>query len=167
MALPLVDKDDFTGELSIAVNQYNSEALDEIIADANQEKYIKMLLGAELGDLFIADLVAGEPQTARFIDLNSPKTFELNGCVIHFDGIKKDVLRALYFDWTSQQAVLNLSSGNSTVMSEAATPDNHMKSTLTWNRIVSDNDALSCYIKQNSATYSEYKYQALYPLTIL
>jgi hypothetical protein len=64
----LINKEDFIGKWSIAFNEYTSEELDDFIEE-NEKKFIVSLLGAELGQLFIDDLVAQVPQTARFISI--------------------------------------------------------------------------------------------------
>jgi hypothetical protein len=77
----LISIDDFeVGRFKIAVNPKQELDLETVITDV-EAKYMPMLFGIDLNDLFDADLVAGIPQTARFKKVYYP-LMEQNECVM-------------------------------------------------------------------------------------
>lgn len=88
---------DFTGKHDLPENC--AEELQAFI-DRYEEHYIKKLLGAELFDLFIADLdINNDPQTARFVDIFNAFHKDDDQLLVISRGIKDMLLGFIYFEF--------------------------------------------------------------------
>lgn len=65
--------------------------------DKYEKEYLIKLLGAELYDLFIADLVGGVPASSRFLDIYNPFHVDDNNCVRMSEGMKLMTIQFVYF----------------------------------------------------------------------
>ena len=65
--------------------------------DKYEKRFLVNLLGADLYDLFIADLVSGVPQTQRFIDIYDAFAIDDNNSVRYSEGMKVAALQYVYF----------------------------------------------------------------------
>lgn len=68
--------------ISVNINDF------DLYAQEVQRNYAQRLLGDDLYNALISDLVAGVPQTQRFVDLLDGKTYDINGRKRIFRGIK-------------------------------------------------------------------------------
>ncbi len=64
----LISASDFIGENKIATDVFTDAELDAFIT-IYEAKLLYELMGIELYDLFIADLVGGVPQTAKYVTI--------------------------------------------------------------------------------------------------
>lgn len=66
-SLGIISASDFTGEFAIVVNGHDQKL--ESYIEEKEKGFLYDLLGVELADLLIADLVGGVPQTQIYIDI--------------------------------------------------------------------------------------------------
>lgn len=151
---------DYTGFYQISGNSFSSDEL-EIYIDSIEPDVLRDLLGCDLYDLFIADLVGGVPQTQRFIDIYNSFCYDdgnTNGTQYKSKGIKEMLKGFVYYSYVSDSDFANIISGNiknTFSNSERATGvefglrDRYNTSLLTY-------EAIQWFICDNSATYPEF-----------
>jgi hypothetical protein len=155
----LINKEDFIGKWSIAFNEYTSEELDDFIEE-NEKKFIVSLLGAELGQLFIDDLVSQVPQTARFISIYNEFFIDDGDCVFISDGMKKMMLGFVFFDYVRHQDKKNTISGMVQNESELANQIPSFNVVVNrYNLAAETAKNIQWYICENEPTYPEYNGQ--------
>ncbi len=109
--MAIVTKDDFVGELKVPKTNFSE--LDTFIKDYEEENLIN-LLGAELYQLFKADLTNTDPQipqTDRFIKLFNPFMIDSGDLIVVSKGIKKMLAQFIYFEFIRFMSFENGSSG--------------------------------------------------------
>ena len=84
------------GKYVIPTNPMQDTDLQTYIDDA-QRSFLLQLLGVELYDLFIADLVNNVPQSARFIKIFDPFTDQTNDVLTISDGMKEMLKGFVYY----------------------------------------------------------------------
>lgn len=100
---------DFKGtEYSLPEQKYISY---QNYLDKYEKKFLVNLLGAELYDLFISDLVGGVPQSQRFIDIYNAFDIDDNNCVRSSEGMKVASLQYVYFYAVRDLAVKKTNTG--------------------------------------------------------
>lgn len=72
-------------KVSVNINDF------DVYAQEVQVNYGEKILGTDLYNALLDDLLAGVPQTQRFIDLVNGKTYDQSGRQITFRGLKKYV----------------------------------------------------------------------------
>jgi hypothetical protein len=136
----------------------NSEKLESYI-ERYEDKYITDLLGAELSDLFIADLLDGVPQTLIYLNIFNPIKQDLKDeCKIkriYSRGIK-DMLRGCIF-WEFMRDLPNQKdlTGVNRAKSENGEPIHWQDWGLPsfYNESVSSFRSIQAYIEQNIVDY--------------
>lgn len=163
----LVEISDFTGTYAIPIDQFTSDEF-EAVRDAHQFDMIYLLMGGELGDLFIADLDSnGVPQTARFEALYDPFTEDYNGTVIKSLGIKEMVKAYLYMLFSRDNNVsLTITANVKKNGENSSTTSNSLFIVRKYNQAVDTAKAIQWYICQNSDDYPEENRQEIEYLSI-
>ncbi len=153
-----------SGEILIATSSTTEVDLQTYIDTAELE-ILQEMFGLELYDLFIADLIAGVPQAARFIavfDAFYDDTDALAGWCCgssRSEGIKKMLMRFIYFEFRREQPFQNTSTG--TIASErdnardAKGPEYGL--TKKYNIGVNSYQAIARKMILDGTTYPEYK----------
>lgn len=113
----IVQLNDFVAEFQLPRTTATDVVLQGYI-DRWELETIMKLLGVELGNLFIADLVNGVPQTARFVTIYNPFQIQQQQGVISIDGycncyqpiwisqgIKFILLSVIYFKYIAKTQV--------------------------------------------------------------
>ena len=91
----IIEIADFAGtQYSLTEQKYISY---QNYLDKYEKRFLVNLLGADLYDLFIADLVSGVPQTQRFIDIYDAFAIDDNNSVRYSEGMKVAALQYVYF----------------------------------------------------------------------
>lgn len=90
----IITSDDFVGEYVIPKNCFSE--LQRYI-DKYEDHYLVRLLGAELYNLFIADLTNGVPSTQRFLDIFNSFKIDDHNCLRISEGIKQMLVQFIYF----------------------------------------------------------------------
>jgi len=154
----LLTNTDFVGEYAIPQNQYTKDDLNSFI-DRYERSYLYKLLGVELGNLFIADLVAKVPQSAEYLAIYNEFAEDYNYGALISRGMKDMMLRFVYFEYVRTQkynvsitGVVQTNGTNST----PAKYDSHWI-TRVYNDGVDTANAIQCYIEDNSTDYSTFK----------
>ena len=95
--MSIVQVTDFAnGKYVIPTNPMQDTDLQTYIDDT-QRIYLLQLLGVELYDLFIADLVNNVPQSSRFLKIFNPFNNQTNSVLIISDGMKEMVKGFVYY----------------------------------------------------------------------
>ena len=94
MANILQPSDFSNGEYKVPQNCFDSI---QSYLDKYEKHYLIKLLGADLYDLFIADLVAGVPTSAIYLDIFNEFRVDRTGCVRISEGIKEMLIQFCYF----------------------------------------------------------------------
>jgi hypothetical protein len=95
--MSIIQVTDFAnGKFIIPTNPMQTTDLQTYIDDA-QRSFLVQLLGVELYDLFIADLVNNVPQSARFIKIFNPFNDQTNDVLTISDGMKEMLKGFVYY----------------------------------------------------------------------
>lgn len=137
----IINLSDFKGNYSIATDVYTSAELTEYINE-REEKILIELLGKELYDLFVDDLVDGVPQSAKFVKIYN-KFFEvINDENVDSQGMVVMLAKFIYAGFSSEQSQNNTIAGNSQSQSTINLP-----SRINYNTIMFRfNEALTSYL---------------------
>lgn len=154
----LINNTDFIGVYAVPQDKYSVNLIDSTIAEREKEALI-YLLGSELADLFIADLVDGVPVTARFTAIYEPLTVQLYNHIFISKGLKDAVLRYVYFHHVVSQKYQNTITG--TVQKVGSNSQPAKIDTLwlsrTYNLGIDTFRTIQYYIFDNKTEYEEYK----------
>lgn len=131
--------------------------------DKYEKYFLVQLLGAELYSLFIADLVSGVPQTARFLDIYNSFELDDGGCVRYSEGIKAAVMEYVYFYAVRDLPVKKTNTGvvfndNEVSVGPMYSGYNIVES---YNEAIINAHAIQWFICDNSTDYPEYNGQIL------
>jgi hypothetical protein len=105
--------DEFTSQYKVTVNTF-TEADFQVYINKFVQKYLTDLLGVELYNLFIADLVADVPVTQIYLDLYNEFSFDDgvgSGCQHRSEGMIEMLKGFIYFHWLRDQFSQNVISG--------------------------------------------------------
>lgn len=164
MGLFVNDTDFNKGEIRIATSTATQVDLN-IFIDTAEVEVLQELFGLDLYTLFIADLVAGVPQTQRFIDVFDAFYDDTDAVAgwccgsSRSEGIKKMLMRFIYFEFTREQHIQNTSTG-------PIKPDRNNAISATgpeiglitkYNKGVGSYQAIARKMILDSTTYPEYK----------
>lgn len=129
--------------------------------DAVEKRYLQDLLGCDLYDLFIADLVSNVPQTQRFIDIFDEFCKDDNCGIIRSEGIKEMLKGFTYWEWEKQNKAKNTQTGsivNENEVSREATFDEAGLYEV-YNNAIKTYKAIQWFICDDLTTYPEYNGQ--------
>lgn len=162
MGILVISADFEEGKYSISQEAKTKEALDDCIS-IYEAQYLMKLLGKELYDLFVADLVDRVPQTAKYVTIYNSFTDEINGCVVSSFGMKRMIKALIYSHFVNDQSISNSPTGNIELINETSTiPNNQLLSSIAYNEAVRNWDAIQSYIIDNNTDYSEFNGQTLF-----
>jgi len=155
MALTITS--DYKGQYKIPSNCYTE--LATYIAKY-ESIYLLDLLGAELYNLFIADLDGSTPQVpqdARFLALYNAFNIDESVCIVSSEGIKKMLIQFIYFEYMRDSSFTQTVSGVTNVSSSVATLEPYKGWNLeqAFNEGVGNYNAIQWYICDNSTVYPE------------
>ena len=146
---------DFAGtEYSLPEQQYISY---QDYLDKYDKKFLVNLLGSELYDLFISDLVSGVPQTQRFIDIYNAFAIDDNNCVRYSEGMKVAALQYVYFYAVRDLAVKKTNTGvvfNNNEVSEGPVYSGY-NIVEAYNEAIKNAKEIQWYICDNQTDYPE------------
>lgn len=152
---------DFTGVYQISNGASSQDAkIDEYITD-NQEDFLIDLLGCDLYDLFIADLVNDVPQTQRFIDIFDKFCIDDTvgtGKQKRSKGIKVMLKGFTYYNIVRDSDFFNTISGNvrNDMSNSSAVSGVEMGINERYNIAVGSYWAIQWFICDNLTDYPEY-----------
>ena len=131
--------------------------------DKYEKYFLVQLLGADLYTLFIADLVAGVPQTARFLDIYNPFEIDDGGCVRYSEGMKAAAMEYVYFYAVRDLSVKKTNTGVVFNDNEVSRGPFYSGYNIieAYNEAIINGAAIQWFICDNSTNYTEYNGQIL------
>lgn len=149
---------DFKGFYDISTDKHSQANVQEYI-DEFEKQYLDQLLGCELADLLIADLVNGVPVAQRFTDIFDPFCLdEPHHLISH--GMVKMLAGLIYLLFVRDQALTNgvtgieITEGENSIRNRAASFSNMQ---ARWNRGIDSYHTIQHFILDNSITYPEFE----------
>jgi len=146
---------DFTsGEYTIPQDCYSDI---QPYLDKYEKKYLIELLGCELYDLFIADLVEGVPQTQKYIDIFNEICEDECGTIQRSEGMKSMLIELVYFYIVRDLAVKKSSSGVGFNINEATEGPTYSGFNIieAFNEGVKNYNVIQWYMADNHTDYTE------------
>lgn len=113
MAASIVNITDFVGFYLIPQGTFDNGELQNY-CDMYEQRYLTELLGVELYDLLIADLVGGLPTDPLYLAWFNPFSYEPDfcyNCLLTSNGVKNMLLGFIYFEYMWSQIVPNNGNG--------------------------------------------------------
>lgn len=160
--MSIVVTTDFKGEYKLPNTCFNEL---ETFIEVYTKKYLVKLLGADLYALFIADLTTTdpqEPQTARFLSIFNAFDIDQSDCVFSSDGIRKMLVKLIYFHYVREGQLLNTAGGTVSNAVELGLPAPYKNNLVqAFNEGVADFKVIQWYICENEADYPEENTQYL------
>lgn len=161
--MAIVQTSDFVGEYKVSQSRFSELAT---YITKYEKHYLVRMLGADLYDLFIADLTLPTPQTpqtAPYQALFNAFETDDNDRIYISEGIKKMLIMFIYFHYIRDMAHQNTVTGTVTNVNEnSSTPlYNGFNLVEAMNTGVETYNNIQWYIDENSATYPDYNGQCL------
>lgn len=161
----LLDLDDFKTEFSLAQSNASDATIQEYI-DKYEPKYIKRILGVELGEKFITD-VKGEDLDSDEIEARFQILIDgfdkQSSCSTIYEnaGMKKILAALVFYHYVSDTQAKHSQSGvvtNQAEVSTVVTPENATRfGEQKWNEALASIEAVQWWCgTEDSANYSEY-----------
>ena len=156
--MAIVQTSDFVGEYKVSQSRF-SELTTYI--DKYEEYYLVRLLGAELYDLFIADLTLVTPQTPQTLpyqNLFSPFNTDDNSTLRISEGIKQMLIEFIYFHYVRDMQYFNTVAGTVANTNENSTAPTYIGYNLveSFNQGISNYLMIQWYIYTNQTDYATY-----------
>jgi hypothetical protein len=159
MSLLDITYEDFgKGKFELHQGMYQQDTIDAYI-DKYERQYLVKLLGVELFNLFVADLVSGVPQSARFTQIYNSFEYDDATCLITISEGMVDMIKGfIYFQYLKDQTNQVAVSGNVRPMGENSENVSTLNSMIytRYNEGVKTYKAIQRYIEDNSSNYVEY-----------
>ncbi len=147
------------GLICIATNVHTESDLQTYI-DEFEGVYLKDLLGCELYDLFVADLVGGIPQAQIYKDIFEPFCKDEEACHVQVvsEGMVRMCEKFIFWEYVRDQKVKNTSSGNVVNDNEASREASFPESRLyqIYNQGIESYKSIQWLICDNSSDYPTY-----------
>ena len=156
--MSIIQISDFKGEYKIATDCF-SDLSDYITT--YEKYYLVRLLGADLYNLFIADLTPTTPQipqTARFLNIFNPFDIDKDNSLYTSEGIKQTLIQLIYFHITRDIPNAKTASGTVRMANESSenNPYNGFNLTESYNKGIENYTTITWYICDNDQDYPEY-----------
>jgi hypothetical protein len=157
----IINSDDFKGRFAIASNTLTQSYNNDYIVYYEKE-YLSILLGAELSQIFIDDLISGVPQDQRFKDIFDPfKIDEDCHQLLSSDGIKDMLLGFIYFEICRNIDIKRNVAGNVRNVSDNSSNVGQGTLVNAYNLAQDTFVAIQQYICDNESVYPEFNGQKL------
>lgn len=155
--MSIIIDDSFKGEYDLPIDCFSQLSY---YIDKYEKEYLLKLLGAELYDLFIADLTVTDPQVpqaTRFLNIFNQFHIDEGNCLVTSDGIKQMLVQLVYFHILrdlehkkTMTGVVQMVGANSVLSSY-----NGYNLIEAYNRGVSNFKSIQWYICDNPTDYPE------------
>lgn len=174
--MSLTKPSDYKGSVKIAQNDFDTDFLQDYL-DEKEPDYLRDLLGCELYDLFVADLINGIPQTQRFIDIYNAFCNDIDSiCFIdpiwnawfiesfcfneqnRSRGVMEMLKGFMYFEYVRDQPIANSSVGPNVSVGIASdlVPLNSTAIKKAYNKSIKDYWNIQFFIQDNETDYPEF-----------
>lgn len=159
-----------SGKYKIAQDNYSQATLTAYITKF-EKRYLQDLMGIELYNLFVADLVSNVPQAARFTAIynefaedDDGLTSGLSGQVsvenkiVRSEGIEEMLKGFIFFEYNRDFPVKNTMTGNVQEDNENSKVLNSLKAGIIekYNEAIATYKAIQWKLEDESSTYPEY-----------
>lgn len=150
---------DFTGKYAISQNNFNTTDLQAFI-DKYESKYVYDLLGVELGNLLLNDIVASTflpPATVIYATIFN--VLSQDEPLVRSNGIKEMLLGFVYFEFVRTQTVQNTLTGNVLNQNEVADVVDWSSTGVyyNYNEAITTYRGIQCYVLDNLTVYPTFK----------
>jgi hypothetical protein len=155
----LISASDFIGENKIATDVFTDAELDNFIT-LYESKLLYELLGIELYILFIADLIGGVPQTAKYVTIYDAFVKEIDNEMITSDGMKVMLVKWVFFHYVRTQPQTNTIQGNTQSEGTINMPSamSYTSLVIDYNKMILTFKAIQTYIESvKDADYPTFK----------
>lgn len=154
------------GEYMIPGDCY-SEAKFQTYLDKYEKRYLIELLGCDLYALFIADLVAGVPQTQIYLDIYNEICEDNNNTIQRSEGMKTMLIELVYFYLVRDLAVKKSTVGVGFNVNEVTEGPTYSGFNIVeaFNEGARNYNVIQWYICDNSADYPDYNGIYLAPIS--
>lgn len=161
--MSIVANTDFVGEYKISQSCFSE--LDTYIEKFEKE-YLCQLLGAELYDLFVADLTIATPQVpqaTRFLDIFNAFNIDDSTCVRKSEGMRVMLKQFIYFHYMRDSNFQQTPTGVTRNVQELGEilPYNGWNLVRSFNEGVENYKEIQWYICDNMEDYTEENTQKL------
>ena len=161
MAGNIVEISDFIGSAFIQRGKFTTPRFDDI-RDEWTNTFLYELLGAELGKLFIADLVNGIPQTQIFIDLYDAFVKDDGLEVRESKGIKDMIKQIIWFYYARNNgASVELTGNNIDLGENSDISTDNFSLVKNYNKGIDTAKSIQWFICDNLGVYPVYNGQDL------
>lgn len=153
----LINEDDFA---SLIATDVYTEADLTLAIDEYENPLLYELLGIELYNLFVADLVNGVPQTAKYLTIYNAFVKEIDDKMVTSQGMKEMLVQWVFFYFVRTQPQSNSIGGNVENQDTINKPSEMSYTTLVlkYNKCITNFKSIQTYIKSVKDTdYSTYK----------
>lgn len=159
----ILDIADFdSGKSEINYNSYQEVNLQAYI-DRYEKEYLIELLGVTEYNAFIADLVSGVPQSAKYLVIYNSLAVEINSCNITTNGMKEMLKGFIYFHYVRDNMVNQTTVGSKQTESENSKNISATSAFIQsrFNDSVDDFKNIQYYIEENDGDYTDYNGQKI------
>ncbi len=147
----IVKATDFIGEYKVPKTLYSE--IDQFIEDY-EKSFLQRMLGVELYNLFVADLVDGVPQNQIYLNIFEPLAYDLNNIVYQSEGIKRMLVELIYYYYTVSVQTYNTDTGTMSTESEVSTKASYKNNIIVaYNKAVANAHVIQQYIFDNKEDY--------------
>ena len=154
MANILIPDDFGSGEYKVPQNCFDSI---EPYIDKYEKLYLTKVLGADLYDLFIADLSAGVPADPIYLSLFNEFRIDETGCIRIYEGMKEMLKQFCYFHIIRDLGVKKGLGGVGKYKNEVSEVGyNGFNIVEAYNEGVDNVYALQWFICENDSDYPDY-----------
>lgn len=147
------------GKYELHTGMYEQEKINAYI-DKYERQYLVKLLGVDLFNLFVADLVNGIPQSPIYASLYNPFEYDysVGGCIVFSEGMVDMIKGFIYFEYLKDQTNQIAVSGNVRPVGENSNPVNNVNSMIynRYNESIRTFKAIKTFICDNLNDYLEY-----------
>jgi hypothetical protein len=136
----------------------------QLYIDRYEKRYLIEMLGADLYNLFVADLVAGVPQSQEYVDIWAPFEKDRNVCqLIISEGMIEMVCGFVYFHYMADKTNQTTVAGNVRPLGEnsAVVPGEGSMIFSRYNNSVNTYKAIQQLICDNRNAYREFNGQSI------
>lgn len=153
----LIQISDFVGKYKI-INQTSTTMLQDYIDKVESEILLK-LFGAELKTLFLADVVAYVPVTAKYLALYNEILLTHNHSFENYSsGLKDLLLSIVYFRWFNKVQVSESVNGLKSIeSSNSVQQPSKIYLVDLYNNAINNYKVIQVFISQNSEDYEEFE----------
>ena len=116
----IVKPSEFTGFYKDSQNSYSKAEL-QLFIDKFEKLYLCRLLGADLYEDFINDLVDGVPQSQKYVDIFNAFCKSEGRCLYQSEGMKEMLKGFIYYEYVTTQNFQNTIAGTQRNESDNAT----------------------------------------------